>query len=229
MENEGIRLFKFWFSVSRPEQERRFLSRRNDPLKQWKLSPVDVASRDKWEEYTEAKNSMFRSTHTKHAPWVVIKSDCKKRARLACMRYLLKALPYEGKDDAVIGIPDPRLVGPPDGVTLVGARKPRKTIADMQVLAEKKQGKCLSKTYVNMKTRLLWECRNGHIWEATPASISRGSWCRQCPKTGDETPEELLADPAGSTVPGGPTGSPVSAESTEPAVPEMVKEGTGNN
>ncbi len=107
----GIRLYKFWFSVSREEQLRRFNSRRNDPLKHWKLSPIDVQSLDKWPDYTEAKEAMFFHTDTADAPWVVIKSDDKKRARLNCMRYFLSTLPYPGKDESVVGHADPQIVG----------------------------------------------------------------------------------------------------------------------
>ncbi len=109
--NSGIRLIKFWFSVSREEQVRRFKERRNDPLKQWKLSPVDMASIDKWDHYTRAKEEMFFHTDTADAPWTVIKSDDKKRARLESMRWVLTELPYEGKDTAVIGRVDPTVVG----------------------------------------------------------------------------------------------------------------------
>jgi polyphosphate kinase 2 len=107
----GIHLFKFWFSVSRDEQRRRFKERRSHPLKQWKLSPIDMASLDKWDEYTVAKEQMFLHTDTSDAPWTVIKSDCKKRARLNAMRYLLHRLPYTNKDVGVIGAVDPLLVG----------------------------------------------------------------------------------------------------------------------
>jgi polyphosphate kinase 2 len=104
-------LIKFWFSVSRKEQRRRFSERHAHPLKQWKLSPVDVASLDKWDDYTKAKESMFFHTDTADAPWTVIKSDCKKRARLNAMRYILHHLPYANKDVARIGQLDPLLVG----------------------------------------------------------------------------------------------------------------------
>jgi polyphosphate kinase len=109
--NSGIRLFKFWFSVSREEQVRRFKERQNDPLKQWKLSPVDMASVNKWDDYTRAKEEMFFHTDTADSPWTVIKSDDKKRARLECMRYVLTELPYEGKEPKVIGPVDPTIVG----------------------------------------------------------------------------------------------------------------------
>jgi polyphosphate kinase 2 len=107
----GIHLFKFWFSVSRDEQRRRFKERRSHPLKQWKLSPIDMASLDKWDDYTVAKEQMFLHTDTSDSPWTVIKSDCKKRARLNAMRYLLHRLPYTNKDVSVIGAVDPLLVG----------------------------------------------------------------------------------------------------------------------
>ena len=106
----GIHLFKFWFSVSRKEQRRRFKERRSHPLKQWKLSPIDMASLDKWDEYTRAKESMFFHTDTTDSPWTVIKSDCKKRARLNAMRYVLHSLPYSNKDEASIGAIDPLIV-----------------------------------------------------------------------------------------------------------------------
>ena len=107
----GLHLIKFWFSVSRKEQRRRFKERKSHPLKQWKLSPVDLASLDKWEEYTKAKEAMFFYTDTADAPWTVIKSDCKKRARLNAMRYVLHKLPYSSKDLDRIGPLDPLLVG----------------------------------------------------------------------------------------------------------------------
>jgi polyphosphate kinase 2 len=107
----GIRLYKFWFSVSREEQLRRFKSRRSDPLKHWKLSPIDLQSLDKWPEYTEAKNAMFFHTDTADAPWLVVKSDDKKRARLNCMRHFLDTLPYLGKAPRVARPADPLIVG----------------------------------------------------------------------------------------------------------------------
>lgn len=94
----GVHLIKFWFSVSKEEQRRRFKERQNHPLKQWKLSPVDLASLDKWKEYTKAKEAMFFHTDTADAPWTVIKSDCKTRARLNAMRYVLHKLPYVDKN-----------------------------------------------------------------------------------------------------------------------------------
>ena len=109
----GIRLFKFWFSVSREEQLRRFKSRRSDPLKHWKLSPIDLQSLDKWQEYTEAKSAMFFHTDTADAPWTVVKSDDKKRARLNAMRHLLGTLPYPGKDTRIARAADPLIVGGP--------------------------------------------------------------------------------------------------------------------
>jgi polyphosphate kinase len=107
----GVHLIKFWFSVSREEQRRRFKERKAHPLKQWKLSPIDVASLDKWQDYTKAKEAMFFETDTADAPWTVIKSDCKKRARLNAMRYLLQKLPYTNKDPKNIGALDSLIVG----------------------------------------------------------------------------------------------------------------------
>jgi polyphosphate kinase 2 len=107
----GIHVIKFWFSVSRKEQRRRFKERKSHPLKHWKLSPIDMASLDKWDEYTTGKESMFFYTDTADSPWTVIKSDCKKRARLNSMRYVLHRLPYSNKDSDLIGSIDPLLVG----------------------------------------------------------------------------------------------------------------------
>ena len=107
----GVHLVKLWFSVSRPEQKRRFAERKRHPLKQWKLSPVDLASLDKWDDYTLAKEAMFLHTDTASAPWTVVKSDCKKRARLNAMRYVLHKMPYTNKDVERIGEVDPLIVG----------------------------------------------------------------------------------------------------------------------
>jgi polyphosphate kinase 2 len=106
----GILLFKYWFSVTQDEQRKRFQSRKSDPLKQWKLSPVDQASIDKWDEYTEAKEAMFFYTDTADAPWTIVKSDDKKRARLNCMRHFLSSLNYDDKDHETVGKPDPFIV-----------------------------------------------------------------------------------------------------------------------
>lgn len=106
----GIRLYKFWFSVSQDEQRKRFESRATDPLKQWKLSPIDKASLDKWDDYTEAKEAMFFYTDTADAPWTVIKSDDKKRARINTIRHFLHSLDYPGKDPKIACAPDPAVV-----------------------------------------------------------------------------------------------------------------------
>jgi polyphosphate kinase 2 len=116
----GVHLFKFWFSVSRGEQRRRFREREAHPLKQWKLSPIDKASLDKWDEYTRAKEAMFIHCDTSDAPWTVIKSDCKKRARLNALRYLLQRLPYTKREAKAIGPVDPLIVGRPSLVPSVG-------------------------------------------------------------------------------------------------------------
>jgi polyphosphate kinase len=110
---DGIKLIKFWFSVSRSEQLRRFVRRQLDPVKRWKLSPIDLASLDKWDEYTEAKEAMFFFTDLADAPWTVVKSNDKRRARIEAMRYVLRQVDYEGRDEAVVGAPDPLIVGPP--------------------------------------------------------------------------------------------------------------------
>ena len=108
--NSGIHIIKFWFSVTREEQLARFTSRRTDPVRQWKLSPTDLASLDKWDDYTAAKEAMFFYTHTGDAPWTVIKSNDKKRARLEAMRYVLSQFDYPSKDEAVVGELDSLIV-----------------------------------------------------------------------------------------------------------------------
>jgi polyphosphate kinase 2 len=110
--DDGIVLVKLWFSVSRAEQRTRFLIRQVDPVRQWKLSTNDVKSLDRWDAYTEAKVAMFRATDTEAAPWTVVKSNDKKRARLEAMRSVLARMDYEDKDREVVGDPDPRVVGP---------------------------------------------------------------------------------------------------------------------
>ena len=107
----GIRLVKFWFSVTQEEQLRRFKARERDPLKHWKLSPIDRASLDKWDAYTEAKEAMFFYTDTADAPWTVVKSDDKRRARLNAMQFFLAAMPYPDRDPHVVHGPDPLIVG----------------------------------------------------------------------------------------------------------------------
>ncbi|MGC4814891.1 polyphosphate kinase 2 [Micromonospora sp. DT228] len=108
----GIRLVKFWFSVSQNEQRTRFAIRQVDPVRQWKLSPMDIASLDRWDEYTEAKEAMFFWTDTADAPWTVVKSNDKKRARVEAMRHVLHRFDYTGKDPEVVGTPDPQIIGP---------------------------------------------------------------------------------------------------------------------
>ena len=108
--NSKIKLYKYWFSVTQSEQQRRFAMRANDPLKQWKLSPIDKASLDKWDDYTAAKEAMFRHTDTEDAPWVVIKSNDKKRARINAMQHFLSTLSYHGKDRDIIGEIDSKIV-----------------------------------------------------------------------------------------------------------------------
>jgi polyphosphate kinase 2 len=120
----GIRLFKYWFSVTREEQYARFSRLGVDPLKQWKLSPIDRASLGKWDEYTEAKETMFFYTDTADAPWAVIKSSDKKRARLACMQHFLHSLDYPEKDTHLVRRPDPLLVGRSQGSHVIYSVRP---------------------------------------------------------------------------------------------------------
>ncbi len=112
---DGITLIKFWFSVSRREQLRRFVRRQADPVKRWKLSLVDLAALDMWDHYTEAKELMFARTDIAEAPWTVVRSNDKKRARLEAMRYVLAQFSYPDKDESVVGRPDPLIVGPWSG------------------------------------------------------------------------------------------------------------------
>ena len=114
--HSGLIMRKYWFSVSRHEQLRRFHARSHDILKHWKLSPIDLESLDKWEDYTEARRSMFFHTDTADAPWVVVKSDDKKRARINCMRHFLHSLDYPEKDPAVVYKPDEKIVGTVDSL-----------------------------------------------------------------------------------------------------------------
>jgi polyphosphate kinase len=106
----GIHLTKFWFSVTQREQRTRFAIRQIDPVRRWKLSPMDLESLARWDDYTKAKEEMLARTDTDHAPWYVVRSNDKKRARLNAMRHYLSQFDYEDKDDAVVGEPDPRIV-----------------------------------------------------------------------------------------------------------------------
>ncbi|WP_329792327.1 polyphosphate kinase 2 [Lentzea sp. DG1S-22] len=110
--DDGILLVKLWFSVSRNEQRTRFVIRQIDPVRQWKLSPNDIKSLDRWDDYTEAKVAMLRATDTEIAPWTVVKSNDKKRARIEAMRSVLSRFDYTDKDEEAIGTPDVRIVGP---------------------------------------------------------------------------------------------------------------------
>jgi polyphosphate kinase len=123
---EGITLIKFWFSVSRHEQLRRFVRRQADPVKRWKLTPIDLAALDMWDRYTEAKEVMFACTDIAEAPWTVVKSNDKKRARLEAMRYVLAQFSYPDKDHRIVGRPDPLIVGPArvETASLVSASAP---------------------------------------------------------------------------------------------------------
>ena len=112
----GITLIKYWLEVSDEEQERRFRARIDDPLRQWKLSPVDLAALNRWDDYTRAKEEMFRRTDTPWAPWTVVRSNDKRRCRIAALRWVLSTLDYPSKDPKVVGKPDPLIVGPPNRV-----------------------------------------------------------------------------------------------------------------
>ena len=111
--NSGIKLFKYYFSVTKKVQRQRFADREQDPLKQWKMSPIDMAALSLWSAYTRAKEAMFFYTDTAACPWTIIKSDDKKRARLNCMQHFLTKLDYPDKDTEVVIAPDPLIVGSP--------------------------------------------------------------------------------------------------------------------
>jgi polyphosphate kinase 2 len=123
--HSGITVFKLWFSVSRREQQTRFIVRQIDPVRQWKLSPIDLAALDRWDDYTDAKEAMFFYTDTAEAPWTVVKSNDKKRARLEAMRHVLHELDYAGKDHGVVGTPDPLIVGPAVNLLETGEKADR--------------------------------------------------------------------------------------------------------
>ncbi|MFF7315307.1 polyphosphate kinase 2 [Streptomyces albogriseolus] len=118
--DDGIMLVKFWFSVSRAEQRTRFAIRQVDPLRRWKLSPMDLESLDRWDDYTKAKVEMFRATDTSHAPWTVVKNNDKRRGRLEAMRSLLDRCDYPAKDHEALGKPDPLIVGAADTLLEAG-------------------------------------------------------------------------------------------------------------
>ena len=120
--NDGIDVVKFWFSVSRTEQLTRFAIRQVDPVRQWKLSPMDLASLDKWDSYTTAKETMFLATDTAWAPWTVVKSNDKKRARLEAMRHVLHMFDYDDKDTELVSAPDSLIVGPASRIFEDGER-----------------------------------------------------------------------------------------------------------
>ncbi len=112
--NDGIHMFKFWLNVGRSEQLNRFLARETDPLKQWKLSPIDIAGLHKWDEYSQSISETLTRSHSEDCPWTIIRSDDKKRARLAAIRTVLSGLDYDGKDADVVGEPDKTISGGPE-------------------------------------------------------------------------------------------------------------------
>jgi polyphosphate kinase 2 len=108
---DGVTIIKFWFSISKEEQQKRFEARRQNPLKQWKLSPVDEKAQELWDAYTRYKEEMFSKTHTTFSPWIIVKANDKQAARLESLRYVLNLLPYRGKEEAQVRLaPDPNVV-----------------------------------------------------------------------------------------------------------------------
>jgi polyphosphate kinase 2 len=124
----GLHLTKFWFSVTRSEQRTRFIIRRVDPVRQWKLSPMDIESLDKWDAYTDAKEAMFHYTDSEQAPWTVVKSNDKKRARLEAIKHVLRKYDYKGKTEQVIGEPDKSLIGP---ASVLSEHNPGRSFPDL--------------------------------------------------------------------------------------------------
>jgi polyphosphate kinase len=112
--NEGIKLFKIWLNVGRTEQLRRFLKRESDPLKQWKLSGIDVKGLSKWDDYSTAIEETFQRSHTETAPWTIIRSDDKRRARVAAIQAVLRQIDYDNKDTSIARAPDPKICGGPE-------------------------------------------------------------------------------------------------------------------
>ena len=112
---EGIRFFKFWLNIGQEMQLKRFHDRRHSALKNWKFSPIDVAGMALWDEYTKARDTMLARTHSAPAPWTIVKANDKRRARIAVMRRLLLSIPYTGRDTAVIGAEDPKIIGDDPG------------------------------------------------------------------------------------------------------------------
>jgi len=118
---DGVHLFKFWLTVGRAEQLRRFLAREEDPLKHWKLSQIDIDSLSRWDDYTVAIEEMFNRTHIPLAPWSVVRADCKKRMRLATIRKVLSSIEYEGRREHIACTPDPQILGAPEAIPLADA------------------------------------------------------------------------------------------------------------
>ena len=141
LREDGIHLFKFWLNVGRATQLERFLDREKDPLKQWKLSWIDVEGLKKWDAYTAAITETLERTHAKDSPWTVLRGDDKKRTRINAIRAVLRAIPYEPRDKAAVGKLDPRIVGGPEIVTTGPAPKARKAKAAAAPKAEAKSGK----------------------------------------------------------------------------------------
>lgn len=109
--DDGIRFFKFWLNIGQETQLKRFHDRRHSKLKYWKFSPMDVAGIEKWDDYTTMRDLMMERTHTKYAPWTVVRANDKRRARLAVIRRILLAIPYEGRDLEAIGKEDEKIIG----------------------------------------------------------------------------------------------------------------------
>jgi polyphosphate kinase 2 (PPK2 family) len=108
---DGVIIIKFWFSITKEEQQRRFNKRHDDPLKQWKLSPVDVKAQDLWDRYTLYKEQMFSRTHTSFSPWIIVQANDKRKARVETIRHVLNLLPYDGKEKAAVRIAsDPNII-----------------------------------------------------------------------------------------------------------------------
>ena len=119
----GIQLIKIWLEASDKEQKRRFEARMDDPLRQWKLSPMDLPSRTKWFDYSRARDMMLKATDTKHAPWYILRSDDKKRARLNCLAHILKLIPYKKVPREKVKLPKRSMKGAYDDQASIKSRK----------------------------------------------------------------------------------------------------------
>jgi len=178
----GILLIKLWFSVGQAEQRTRFMIRQIDPVRRWKLSPTDLASLDKWGPYTDAKEAMFAYTDTEHAPWTVVKSNDKKRARVNALRHVLHTLPYAGKDTTRIGDTDPLIVGPGRTVYETPAKTPTGLPHPLNPTATRKSATSAS----SATDRAIGRAPAGSMVNPRPMGLSRATFGSALRKPGGQ-------------------------------------------